>query len=117
MQPGMAPKEADALALGAAIAFREAKVGSGKARAAPTGERCSGIKGVSWKKDRQAWHVRIGLGGKGLDGGFFRAKDDSPEEVERARLAAVDKRTQLESEHYNVQVGGCGKSKKRSRTK
>ena len=121
MQPGMTPEEADRRALAAASALRAAKVASGKARVKKTCEHQGGIRGVYWAPGRKGgkgtWRVAINVQGKEIYGRCFHPKDDSPEEVENARLAAVGERGRLEFEHYNLQVGTVGGAKKRCRTK
>ena len=43
-----------------------------------------------------SWEVKLNVNGKKLHGGYFMPKDSTPEEVERARLAAVESRRKLE---------------------
>ncbi|CAK0861064.1 unnamed protein product [Prorocentrum cordatum] len=65
-------------------------------------ERQSGVKHIHWNKNRQAWRVwyRIRNGPeKGtMKQPTFRPEDESPEEVEQARLAAVEALRRLEEE-------------------
>merc|ERR1712176_1339417 len=42
------------------------------------------------------------MGGKKLHGSRFKPKDSTPEEVERARLAAVESRRKLEEKHFTI---------------
>ena len=42
------------------------------------------------------------VNGKHLHGGTFKPKDSTPEEVEHARLAAVESRRKLEEKHFTV---------------
>jgi len=59
-------------------------------------KRSSGAVGVSWNTCRQSWDVRICLKGGERYRRCFHPKDFTPEEVERARLAAVQCRQDLE---------------------
>mmetsp|Transcript_12674 Transcript_12674/g.40537 ORF Transcript_12674/g.40537 Transcript_12674/m.40537 type:complete len:467 (+) Transcript_12674:195-1595(+) len=82
--------EADAEALRDAIAFREDLVRKGVLKAT------KGKAGVSWTRASRSWRVELAVGGgKKVQGGSFRPKDDTPEEVERARLAALECRRNL----------------------
>ena len=42
------------------------------------------------------------VNGKHLHGGKFKPKDSTPEEVERARLAAVESRRKLEEKYVTI---------------
>ena len=108
-------EEADARALEAAIAFREAQVGSGQARVQCRTEIHSGIKGVFWMAGQKAWMAQLTVGKK-FYREYFRVKGNSPEELERARLAAVEKRREWEEKHICITVSKTPGSKKRSRT-
>ncbi|CAK0822837.1 unnamed protein product [Prorocentrum cordatum] len=65
-------------------------------------ERQSGVKYVNWVSKKQTWGVRYvmknGPGKGSMKQLTFRPKDESPEEVERARLAAVEALRRLEEE-------------------
>ena len=45
------------------------------------------------------------IGGKKHEAGVFRPKDESAEEVERARLEAVEERARLEAKLFSMQFG------------
>ena len=62
---------------------------------------CSGVKGINWHTSKKAWTVRLKINGKQLCGGMFKPKDSTPEEVERARLAALDSRRKLEEKYFD----------------
>jgi len=98
MAPGKTREEAKAEALRDAIALRKELVRTGKLKVKKTvlGSR---IQGVHWNRARKGWQVRIMSDGKYLSGGYFRPKDNTPDEIERARLAAVERRRTLEHEH------------------
>ena len=56
-------------------------------------ERKSGVSGVCWVKHEEAWKVQIRMetGSKrSRTCKRFRPKDHTPEQIERARLAAVE---------------------------
>ncbi|CAK0840687.1 unnamed protein product, partial [Prorocentrum cordatum] len=79
--------------------LRRARAPSGRSGSA---EHQSGIKHIVWHKTRQAWHLRDTIRNGPDKGGVmqpqFRPKDQSPEEVERARLVAVEALRRLEGE-------------------
>ena len=56
----------------------------------------SGAKGVFWHTRGKAWEVKMMINGQTLYGGRFIPKDSTPEEVECARLLAVESRRKLE---------------------
>jgi len=88
-------EEADAEALRDAIAFREelARKGVVQAGRAPC---TKAMHGVRWVQGTRAWRVRIrDAAGHTWHGGYFRPEDDTPEEMERARLAALECRHNL----------------------
>lgn len=89
--PGKTRGEADAEALRDAVALGEEQ--------AARSERPGSVKILDWNTARKAWWVHIKLDGKTFHGGFFRPKDDTPEEIERARLAAMECRRNLELKH------------------
>ena len=66
-------------------------------------ERKSGVAGVGWKKYAGYWEVRLEMtiAKKKVCyyGGTFKPRDNTPEETECARLAAVEKMKQLERQH------------------
>ena len=62
----------------------------------------SGVKGINWNTRQKAWKVCLKINGKPLSGGTFKPKDSTPEEVERARLAAVESRRKLEEKYFTI---------------
>jgi len=96
-------EEADAEALRDAVAFRKDLVRRGVVKVARTAQRQSCSRGVSWESRGQGWRVQMRSGGRRINF-HFRPKDNTPEEVERARLAAVERRRELEAEHCEVVV-------------
>ena len=93
--------EAEADALRAAIEFRKGLERSGIAKAKRVENHQSGVKGINWHTSKKAWTVRLKINGKQLCGGTFKPKDSTPEEVERARLAALDSRRKLEEKYFD----------------
>ena len=93
--------EAEADALHAAIEFRKGLERSGIAKAKRVENHQSGVKGINWHTSKKAWTVRLKINGKQLCGGTFKPKDSTPEEVERARLAALDSRRKLEEKYFD----------------
>ena len=98
--------EAEVDALRAAIEFRKDLERSGIAKAKRVENFQSGVKGITWHNRLQRWQVQLKINGKLIPGGYFKPKDSTPEEVERARLAAVESRHKLEV----GRVGSCGSS-------
>ena len=47
------------------------------------------------------------VNGKQLHGGTFKPKDSTPEEVERARLTAVESRRKLEHKYFTIKQSGA----------
>mmetsp|Transcript_104248 Transcript_104248/g.290398 ORF Transcript_104248/g.290398 Transcript_104248/m.290398 type:complete len:313 (-) Transcript_104248:130-1068(-) len=103
MDPGKTREGAEVDALRAAIAFHEELVRQGKARAAKV-EHAEHVRGVSWNKRSKAWQVRITLHGTDRFGGYFRPGDATPGAIELARLAAVERRRELELRYYQVET-------------
>ena len=95
--------EAEADALRAAIEFRKGLESSGIAKAKRVENPQSGVKGVNWDIQQKAWKVRLKANGKRLHGGTSKPKDSTPEEVERARLAAVESRRKLEEKYFTME--------------
>ena len=87
--------ETEVDALRAAIEFRKGLERSGIAKAKRVENPHSGVKGVFWHTRNKAWEVTMNINGQRLYGGTFRPKDSTPEEVERARLLAVESRRKL----------------------
>lgn len=56
-------------------------------------------RGVAWHRGMEGWEVRLEAQGRRVLGGYFVPRDDSAEEVERARLAAVECHRSLEWQH------------------
>ena len=103
--------EAEADALRAAIEFRTGLERSGIVRAKRVEKPHSGVKGVLWYTRDKAWEVKLNVNGKKLHGGYFMPKDSTPEEVARARLAAVESRRKLEEKYFIVkQIKGSDSS-------
>ena len=99
--------EAEADALHAAIEFRKGLERSGFAKAKRAENPQSGVKGITWHIQQKAWRVYLNINGKQLSGGYFKAKDSTPEEVERARLAAVESRRTMEEKYFTIkQIAG-----------
>ncbi|CAK0866280.1 unnamed protein product [Prorocentrum cordatum] len=75
-------------------------------------ERQSGVKYVFWVSKRQTWRVRYVMKngpGKGTTKQLnFRPEDESLEEVERARLAAVEALRRLQEEDRALEPSGSG---------
>jgi len=87
--------EADAEALRGAINVRQDFVSKG-ATQAERASRARAMRGVSWDSSRKSWRVKlVDAAGKQWNGGYFRPKDDTAEEMERARLAALESRKNL----------------------
>ncbi|CAK0855210.1 unnamed protein product [Prorocentrum cordatum] len=105
------PEEVEQARLAAVEALRrleeddllgQARVGQARAGSYDPPDRQSGVKYVHWVGKRQTWCVRYVIKhgpGKGTrKQPIFRPKDGSPEEVERARLAAAQALRRLEEE-------------------
>lgn len=97
-------EEAEAMALREAVQFRFDLVKAGKIRKYAQGAIQSGVVGVKWRPEKNAWQVGLMINGQKINGGLIQAKDESPEEVENARMIAVDKRRELERQYFDVQV-------------
>ena len=102
MNTGKTYSEAEADALRAAIEFRKGLERSGVAKARSEERPRSGVKGVNWNARGKLWEVRLQIGGRLLNGGTFKPGDTTPEEVERARLAAVESRRKLEEKYFVI---------------
>ena len=99
--------KAEADALCAAIKFRKdlERRGIGKAKRVENPQ--SNVPGNNWHIRLKAWIVQLQVKGKRLSGGCFKPKDSTPEEVERARLAAVESRRKLEEKCFTIkQIAG-----------
>jgi len=101
--PGKPHEEAEAEALRAAVAFRKERVRQGNIKVVQA-RRQSGIKGVNWETSNKAWRVCISVRGKRLQGGNFHPRNNTPEEIERARLEAVECRRRLELARLQVNM-------------
>ena len=88
--------EAEADALRAAIEFRKGLERSGVVKAKHVENPHSGVPGVLRHTRYKAWEVTMNINGQIRFGGKFRPKDSTPEEIERARLLAVENRRKLE---------------------
>jgi len=102
MKTGKTYSEAEADALRAAIEFRKGLERSGIAKAKREEKPQSGVKGINWNSQKKGWEVQLQINGKHLRGGTFKPKDSTPEEVERARSAAVESRRRLEEKYFIV---------------
>ena len=98
---GVCDYQAEADALRAAIEFRKGLERSGTVRVAAA--RRSGVKGVFWHSNQSYWQVRLIVKGRRIHGGNFKAEDSTPEEVERARLLAVESHRKLKEMHFAIQ--------------
>ena len=87
-------------ALRAAIEFRKDLERRGIAKAQHVENPQSGVKGINWNIQQKAWRVYLNINGKQLSGGYFKPKDSTPEEIERARLLAVESRRKLEQKYF-----------------
>ena len=94
--------EAEVDALRAAIEFRKGLERSGIAKAKRVEKAQSGVKGITWHTRDKLWEVKLTINGKILHGGNFQPKDSTPEEVERARLAAVESCRKLEEKYVTI---------------
>ena len=104
MSTGKTYHTAKADALRAATALRRRLLEeSGIAKAEREETLQSGVKGVLWNMRAKYGQVQLVLNGKKRYGGTFKPKDSTLEEVERARLAAVESRRKLEEEFYTVE--------------
>jgi len=103
-QFGQGTQAAEAAALQAAITFREELLRSGQMKAPRASARQSGVAGVVWSTSRRRWFWRArGVQKNGKDEkydemGTVTPKDDTPEEVERARLLAVERLQEFKRE-------------------
>ena len=61
----------------------------------------SGVIGVSWHKVHCQWQVKVKVFGK-YKCAHVTPKDDSPQEIERSRVAAVEKRKAMERQYSIV---------------
>jgi len=95
-------EEAEQAALEAAIAHRRAMVPEDAEHSRASGAEApykSGCIGVTWRRSSKSWRAHVTANYKQIDY-FFKAKDDSPQEVESARLLAVAKRAELERKYF-----------------
>ena len=99
--------EVEADALCAAIEFRKGLDRRGIVKLRRVENPCSGVKGINWHTSKKAWTVRLNINGKRLCGGMFKPKDSTPEEVERARLLAVESRCKLERKCFSIKQSGA----------
>jgi len=97
-------EEAEALALRDAVQFRCELVQAGKIRAWAQHTLQSGVAGVKWRPEKQAWQVELMIKGTKINGGLYEPKDKSQDEIEKARLVAVEKRRELERKYFDVQL-------------
>ena len=62
----------------------------------------SGVRGICSHPQEKSWQVELTINGKRFFGGTFKPKDSTPEEVERARSAAVESRRKLEEKYFII---------------
>ena len=99
---------AEADALSAAIKFRKSLEKRGVGMAKRVQNPQSNVPGVNWHRPKKAWMVQLQVKGKRLSGGCFKPKDSTPDEVECARLAAVESRRKLEQKYFKIsRVENC----------
>ncbi|CAK0881614.1 unnamed protein product [Prorocentrum cordatum] len=100
------PEEVEQARLAAVEALlrleEEDQLGQARAGSYSPTERQSGVKHIRWDNRKTAWRIKYTIQ-NGPDQGrrkrpVFRPKDESPEEVEQARLAAVEALRRLEDE-------------------
>ncbi|CAK0881618.1 unnamed protein product [Prorocentrum cordatum] len=100
------PEEVERARLAAVEALlrleEEDQLGQARAGSYSPTERQSGVKHIRWDNRKTAWRIKYTIQ-NGPDQGrrkqpVFRPKDESPEEVEQARLAAVEALRRLEDE-------------------
>ena len=96
MKTGKTFCEAEAEALRAAIGFQKDLERSGVVKAKGVENPHNGVTSVFWHTPTKTWEVKMNINGQTLFGGRFTPKDSTPEEVERARLLAVESRRKLE---------------------
>ena len=94
--------KAEAGALCAAIKFRKDLERRGIGKAERVENHQSNVPGINWHIRHKAWIVQLQVKGKRLSGGCFKPKDSTPEEVECARLAAVESRRKLEQKYFTI---------------
>ena len=92
--PGVSEAEAREAALRAAREYRDGLAASGvRWDCSNRPGRSSGVPGVSWNPSKKRWEAKIQSRRDGDNEHLFRKcfkpEDDSPEEVERARIKAV----------------------------
>mmetsp|Transcript_98165 Transcript_98165/g.194400 ORF Transcript_98165/g.194400 Transcript_98165/m.194400 type:complete len:718 (+) Transcript_98165:44-2197(+) len=97
-------EEAEAMALRDAVQFRFDLVKAGKIRKWAQGDIQSGVVGVKWRPEKNAWQVRLMINGQTINGGLCIAKNESPEAIEKARTIAVEKRRELERKYFDVHI-------------
>ena len=103
--------EAEADALRAAIEFRKGLERNGVVKTKRVENPHSGVKGVFWHILDKAWEVKMHINGQTLYGGKFTPKDSTPEEVELARLLAVESRRKLEFQWKKREGSERGRSR------
>jgi len=106
MTRGKTAEQADNDALREAVAFRNTLVQNGEITEKK--EATGGVKGVLWSREKKCWVVTIRQTIQGklthVKWVRFRPKDDTPTEIEKARLLAVAKRQKWEKKYYVMSV-------------
>ena len=82
--------------------YRKGLERNGIAKAERAEKPQSGVKGVTWHLQTKSWKVSLRINDKQLHGGYFKPKDSTLEEVERARLAALESRRKLEEKNFTM---------------
>ena len=82
------------MALQAAVDFKASIVESGRVEAPPQRQFQSGVKGVTWDKQKSKWKVRVTRNKKRLTH-YVKPIDASTAALEKARLDAVEKLAEL----------------------
>ena len=108
MNTGNTYSEAEADALCAAIKFRKGLERDGIAKARRAEKPQSGVKGVTWHLQTKSWKVSLRINDKQLHGGYFKPKDSTLEEVERAKLVALESRRKLEEKYFAIKESASG---------
>eukprot|EP00927_Polykrikos_kofoidii_P024242 TRINITY_DN22086_c0_g1_i1.p1 TRINITY_DN22086_c0_g1~~TRINITY_DN22086_c0_g1_i1.p1 ORF type:complete len:518 (-),score=89.50 TRINITY_DN22086_c0_g1_i1:105-1592(-) len=104
--PRCSTEEAVAKACKAAISYRRRILVDEEASMKSLNEAAngclSGVRGVAWIAKPGAWRAYIQAGGLKRYSPFVKPKDDSPEELERARVIAVNHRLEFERKFSKV---------------
>ena len=88
--------------------YRKGLERNGIAKAERAEKPQSGVKGVTWHLQTKSWKVSLRINDKQRHGGYFKPKDSTLEEVERARLAALESRRKLEEKYFAIKKSASG---------